>query len=203
MSSSKAIAIPKRKGKQIAGSESSAPSTPSYSTPSYNSNSNRYSFGSPSYGSTPSTSPESMKRRESLMSAAFSAQEHTVINVGEEECPRLITCVKASQGFDWNQGMSFRPLSCLLSSHRLPTLGSQDGGGTRLHVEQVLTYNQKSFFLHTQTTTSTTSSADRIPSRTLWSRMRRLRLCFRNKPRDMAVGVHHLGCVWDASACLG
>ena len=39
------------------------------------------------------------------MSATFSKQEHTVINVGEEECPRLITCVKASQGFDWNQGM--------------------------------------------------------------------------------------------------
>jgi hypothetical protein len=38
------------------------------------------------------------------MSATFSAQEHTVINVGEEESPRLITCVKASQGFDWNQG---------------------------------------------------------------------------------------------------
>jgi hypothetical protein len=59
-----------------------------------------------------------MKRRESLMSAAFSAQEHTVINVGEEECPRLITCVKASQGFDWNQGMSFSLLLCL---HTLST----------------------------------------------------------------------------------
>jgi hypothetical protein len=52
------------------------------------------------------------------MSAAFSAQEHTVINVGEEECPRLITCVKASQGFDWNQGMSFSLLLCL---HTLST----------------------------------------------------------------------------------
>jgi hypothetical protein len=41
------------------------------------------------------------------MSATFSKQEHTVINVGEEESPRLITCVKASQGFDWNQRMHF------------------------------------------------------------------------------------------------
>lgn len=38
------------------------------------------------------------------MSATFSAAEHTVINVGEEENPRLISCVKASQGFNWNQG---------------------------------------------------------------------------------------------------
>jgi hypothetical protein len=29
-----------------------------------------------------------------------------VINIGEEERPRLITCVKASQGFTWNQGTS-------------------------------------------------------------------------------------------------
>jgi len=40
------------------------------------------------------------------MSETFSRQEHTVINVGEEEEGlRLITCVKASQGFDWNQEM--------------------------------------------------------------------------------------------------
>ncbi|KAF2819517.1 hypothetical protein CC86DRAFT_306735 [Ophiobolus disseminans] len=36
------------------------------------------------------------------MSPTFSRAEHTVVNVGEEESPRLITCVKASQGFDWN-----------------------------------------------------------------------------------------------------
>ncbi|KAF1916374.1 hypothetical protein BDU57DRAFT_450293, partial [Ampelomyces quisqualis] len=28
---------------------------------------------------------------------------HTVVNVGEESRPRLVSCVKASQGFDWNQ----------------------------------------------------------------------------------------------------
>jgi hypothetical protein len=51
-----------------------------------------------------------MRRRESLMSETFSRQEHTVINVGGEDEDgglRLITCVKASQGFDWNQGMLY------------------------------------------------------------------------------------------------
>ena len=37
---------------------------------------------------------------------AFAKTEHTVVNVGNAEVPRLITCVKASQGFDWNLGMS-------------------------------------------------------------------------------------------------
>ena len=50
------------------------------------------------------------------MSETFSRQEHTVINVGEEEgegALRLITCVKASQGFDWNMGMLSLSLSSL------------------------------------------------------------------------------------------
>jgi hypothetical protein len=38
------------------------------------------------------------------LAATFSAASYTVINVGEETRPRLISCVKASQGFDWNQG---------------------------------------------------------------------------------------------------
>ncbi|EUC39155.1 hypothetical protein COCCADRAFT_81145 [Bipolaris zeicola 26-R-13] len=121
-SSSNAIAIPRRKGKHPAASRhsvdssssssASTPSTPSYASHSRNyqftPTENRFSYGS--YGSSASSSPSnspqsasSMRRRESLMSATFSKAEHTVINVGEEECPRLITCVKASQGFDWNQ----------------------------------------------------------------------------------------------------
>jgi hypothetical protein len=52
------------------------------------------------------------------MSETFSRQEHTVVNVGGDEEGegglRLITCVKASQGFDWNQGMS-RSMLLLLS----------------------------------------------------------------------------------------
>ncbi|USP80122.1 hypothetical protein yc1106_07396 [Curvularia clavata] len=120
-SSSNAIAIPRRKGKLPASnrnsvdSSSSSASTPS--TPSYSNNSrayqftpteNRFSYGGYASASPTSTSssPQSASifgRRQSLMSATFSRAEHTVINVGEEECPRLITCVKASQGFDWNQ----------------------------------------------------------------------------------------------------
>jgi hypothetical protein len=50
------------------------------------------------------------------MSETFSRQEHTVVNVGGDEEGegglRLITCVKASQGFDWNQGMSRSMLCC-------------------------------------------------------------------------------------------
>jgi hypothetical protein len=36
-----------------------------------------------------------------------------VINIGEEERPRLISCVKSGQGFDWNQGTQ-APSSSLL-----------------------------------------------------------------------------------------
>jgi hypothetical protein len=147
-SSSTAIAIPKRKGKGPASShhhnqhshhqaESSSssfaadtPETPHGFNYNFTPSSNRFSYGSAagSYGSTPSSSSSSssgspqsgagMRRRESLMSETFSRQEHTVINVGEEEEGlRLITCVKASQGFDWNQGMSF---SFLRSSLHVP-----------------------------------------------------------------------------------
>ncbi|KAI9773429.1 MAG: hypothetical protein M1840_007645 [Geoglossum simile] len=38
--------------------------------------------------------------------SSISKQEHTVIDVGHPDGPpRLITCVKASQGFDWNQAV--------------------------------------------------------------------------------------------------
>ena len=60
------------------------------------------------------------------MSETFSRQEHTVVNVGGDEEGegglRLITCVKASQGFDWNQGMlhslpfDVSPLPCLVAA---------------------------------------------------------------------------------------
>ena len=103
-SSSNAIAIPRRKGKLPAttrnsvDSSSSSASTPS--TPSYNSRNyqftpseNRFSYGgyvSVGNGSPSPLSASGMRRRESLMSATFSKAEHTVINVGEEECPRLV-----------------------------------------------------------------------------------------------------------------
>ncbi|CAA9957316.1 hypothetical protein PTMSG1_00924 [Pyrenophora teres f. maculata] len=121
---SSSIAIPKRKGKHAAvsrhsvdssssshctPSSSSSPSSASAHVYKFTPSANRFEYGrydgnssSGSASSTPSSSP-GMRRRESLMSEAFSRTEHTVINVGEDECPRLITCVKASQGFDWNQ----------------------------------------------------------------------------------------------------
>jgi len=38
-----------------------------------------------------------------LLSSSLSKQEHTVINIGDPDgVPRLITCVRSSQGFDWN-----------------------------------------------------------------------------------------------------
>jgi hypothetical protein len=56
------------------------------------------------------------------MSETFARQEHIVVNVGEEDEGglRLITCVKASQGFDWNQGMWFSLLSSIFLSLSLP-----------------------------------------------------------------------------------
>ncbi|KAK8183432.1 uncharacterized protein BKA78DRAFT_258010, partial [Phyllosticta capitalensis] len=37
------------------------------------------------------------------LGSSISKSEHIVVNVGHPDAPRLITCVKASQGFDWNQ----------------------------------------------------------------------------------------------------
>ncbi|SMR56411.1 unnamed protein product [Zymoseptoria tritici ST99CH_1A5] len=43
-------------------------------------------------------------RRPSLMGSSLAKSEYTVINLGHEGgAPRLVTCVKSSQGFDWNQ----------------------------------------------------------------------------------------------------
>ncbi|KAF2477849.1 uncharacterized protein BDR25DRAFT_275323 [Lindgomyces ingoldianus] len=96
------IAIPKRKKKQ--GESSAATPSPSSSS-SFAYGSFASSAGSPNASSvapSPLSRP-AYDRRPSLMSPAFTKAEHTVINVGNSECPRLITCVKASQGFDWNQ----------------------------------------------------------------------------------------------------
>ncbi|KAH7080671.1 hypothetical protein FB567DRAFT_531467 [Paraphoma chrysanthemicola] len=98
-SSSNAIAIPTRKNKLgSVGTSASAASSVNFAYGSFASTS------SSSVSSSPSSSPgQQQRRRESLMSATFSKADYTVINVGEEESPRLITCIKASQGFDWNQ----------------------------------------------------------------------------------------------------
>ncbi|KAJ4359261.1 hypothetical protein N0V95_002342 [Ascochyta clinopodiicola] len=86
---SSSIAIPKRKNKALerttAGSGGCGVGSPA-------------SYQHSSYGSFEAQSPHQG-------TATFSKAEHTVVNVGDAEFPRLITCVKASQGFDWNQEM--------------------------------------------------------------------------------------------------
>ncbi|KXT18816.1 hypothetical protein AC579_8231 [Pseudocercospora musae] len=47
-------------------------------------------------------------RRPSLLGSSLSKSEYTVINLGghggsEHQSLRLVSCVKSSQGFDWNQ----------------------------------------------------------------------------------------------------
>ncbi|EKD15068.1 hypothetical protein MBM_06829 [Drepanopeziza brunnea f. sp. 'multigermtubi' MB_m1] len=50
-----------------------------------------------------STSKYGHDRRRSLLSSSLSKQEHTVINIGDPDgVPRLITCVRSSQGYEWN-----------------------------------------------------------------------------------------------------
>ncbi|KAF2445933.1 hypothetical protein P171DRAFT_520642 [Karstenula rhodostoma CBS 690.94] len=88
MSSSTAIAIPQGRRKQ------SANASPGFEYGSYGSVRGDDGAASPKVGA---------ERRPSLMSPAFSRAEHTVVNIGNSDMPRLITCVKASQGFDWNQ----------------------------------------------------------------------------------------------------
>ncbi|RDL32549.1 Uncharacterized protein BP5553_09005 [Venustampulla echinocandica] len=63
----------------------------------------------PQTGSSPASASPSPNaryghdRRPSLLSSSLSKQEHTVINIGDPDgVPRLITCVRSSQGFDWN-----------------------------------------------------------------------------------------------------
>ncbi|KAL2358574.1 hypothetical protein BJ546DRAFT_17866 [Cryomyces antarcticus] len=93
---SSSIAIPRRKqplGQRGSGNDASSSS-------SFSSSSSSPQTPSPS----PMPSGRSYDRRPSLLGSSLSKAEHTVINVGHPDGPpRLITCVKASQGFDWNQ----------------------------------------------------------------------------------------------------
>ncbi|KAF1835048.1 hypothetical protein BDW02DRAFT_568473 [Decorospora gaudefroyi] len=118
---SSSIMIPKRKAtKHKQRTSTSFATTPEsrsdqFSLPSTSGSSSysRHTTSSPSSSLSSSSAygtPDIKRRRESLMSATFSHAEHTVVHVGgatEESCMRLITCVKASQGFDWNQEIFF------------------------------------------------------------------------------------------------
>ncbi|KAF2639929.1 hypothetical protein P280DRAFT_490353 [Massarina eburnea CBS 473.64] len=103
---SSSIAIPRRKQKMMSVAASGTSSSSS------SGEERGWTFGS--YGSvkaeeeedgakSPPSSRNGAARRTSLMSASLTKTEHIVINVGNSESPRLITCVKTSQGFDWNQ----------------------------------------------------------------------------------------------------
>ncbi|RVD84512.1 uncharacterized protein DFL_006261 [Arthrobotrys flagrans] len=86
---SSAIPIPKKASKKA----SSPPSPGSSDEMSSSSNS-------------PSAAIFGHRRRQSLLSSSLSKQEHTVFDLGTRDgTARLVTCVKAGQGFDWNQEM--------------------------------------------------------------------------------------------------
>ncbi|KAF2796567.1 hypothetical protein K505DRAFT_323228 [Melanomma pulvis-pyrius CBS 109.77] len=102
---SSSIAIPTRRKQHGGGGVGAPAQAAAASSNCSHSSSSSFSYGS--FGApSPASAPEGegrWERRPSLMSPAFAKTEHTVINVGNSEAPRLITCVKASQGFDWNQ----------------------------------------------------------------------------------------------------
>ncbi|KAK6359596.1 hypothetical protein TWF696_000746 [Orbilia brochopaga] len=91
---SSAIPIPKKSSKKTAAPSSPAPSD-DMSSPSPSTSAN-----------SPSTALFGHRRRQSLLSSSLSKQEHTVFDLGTRDgTARLVTCVKAAQGFDWNQEM--------------------------------------------------------------------------------------------------
>ncbi|GAB7360829.1 hypothetical protein MBLNU230_g0815t1 [Neophaeotheca triangularis] len=118
--------IPKRKQPARAAAASSYPSNSSVSSsasstslpqsPSHNHNRTTNPPHTPSakaQGKAPVTddlpppSPATNhERRRSLLGRSLGKSEYTVVNLGDCEggrAPRLVTCVKAGQGFDWNQ----------------------------------------------------------------------------------------------------
>ncbi|PWW72111.1 hypothetical protein C7212DRAFT_354883 [Tuber magnatum] len=112
--SSAAIFIPDRPGGSPSSSSTSseAPSpSASPATPPAGAS------GSPPPSTLPSSSSIYHRRRPSLLSSSVSRVEHSVFDLGiRDGSPRLITCVKASQGFDWNQDI-FLPSSSEITIH--------------------------------------------------------------------------------------
>ncbi|KAH9827542.1 inosine-5'-monophosphate dehydrogenase [Teratosphaeria destructans] len=110
---SSSMPIPKRK----------QPSRGHAATPSWSSSSAGSSYTSPSSSSSPAPmlslskgkfpakaeerrrySEEISPRRPSLLGSSLAKSEYTVVDLAPHDGPpRLVTCVKSSQGFDWNQ----------------------------------------------------------------------------------------------------
>lgn len=100
---SSSINIPSRSHGESSKATAANSSISSYSsspqTPGQQNQPNRLSS---SLSSSPNSS-YTHDRRRSLLSSSFSHQEHTVINIGDPDgVPRLITCVRSSQGYEWN-----------------------------------------------------------------------------------------------------
>ncbi|KAF3931727.1 hypothetical protein ABW19_dt0207338 [Dactylella cylindrospora] len=89
---SSAIPIPKKTSKKAATPSSPVPSEDMSSSSTSSNSPSRATFGH--------------RRRQSLLSSSLSKQEHTVFDLGSRDgTARIVTCVKAAQGFDWNQEM--------------------------------------------------------------------------------------------------
>ncbi|TKA30342.1 hypothetical protein B0A50_02569 [Salinomyces thailandicus] len=107
---SSSMPIPKRKqpARHAAGSSWSCSAASSYSSPTGSSLPTTPSLSKgkfPATAALPSTRTEEISpRRPSLLGSSLSKSEYTVVNLAHHDGPpRLVTCVKSSQGFDWNQ----------------------------------------------------------------------------------------------------
>ncbi|KAF7185577.1 hypothetical protein HII31_13074 [Pseudocercospora fuligena] len=101
------IDIPQRNKARGQG-QASAESSPSSSSPSSFPSLSAKQKSKLPIGALPSSSPplSPSPRRPSLLGSSLSKSEYTVINLGghsEHQSLRLVSCVKSSQGFDWNQ----------------------------------------------------------------------------------------------------
>ncbi|KAF7860566.1 uncharacterized protein EAF02_010800 [Botrytis sinoallii] len=98
---SSSITIPTRNSNKAAATASPSSSSSYSSSPTT-------SQQSPSSAATSPNTRYGYDRRRSLLSTALAKEEHTTINIGDPDgTPRLITCVRSSQGFDWNPEIFF------------------------------------------------------------------------------------------------
>ncbi|WPH00599.1 Hypothetical protein R9X50_00342900 [Acrodontium crateriforme] len=121
---STSLPIPKRK--QPVYNNHAAGSGWSWSSSSAASSYSRQIDSSPSSSlnkesivASPSRADTISPRRPSLMGSSLSKSEYTVVNLAHEHGqPRLVTCVKSSQGFEWNSEL-FLPSYVDHDSHDL------------------------------------------------------------------------------------
>ncbi|KAK5108503.1 hypothetical protein LTR62_008243 [Meristemomyces frigidus] len=126
---SQSMPIPKRKQpvRNTAASWTTTSTASSYSSPSHGSTASPITTtpSSIAKGKFPASSPRQTdsisQRRPSLLSSSLSKSEYTVLNLGHDDGPpRLVTCVKSEQGFDWNQEL-FLPSYANYDSQELET----------------------------------------------------------------------------------